>query len=130
MLPTLWPGEKISVEACPVDSLAIDDIAVFARGGCLVVHRVVRLVYDDKGAVLAVTRGDAMLVEDGRVSPADLLGVVTSVERWGREMPLRPRSRIALGTSWMAARSTLAVRVMVKASRWRDRFYAKAKPAP
>jgi Peptidase S24-like len=78
MLPTLWPGDRLTIQSTTVDQIRVGDVVLFARENRLFVHRVVRSV--SKSASL-ITRGDAMPREDGELGGEELLGKVISVSR-------------------------------------------------
>ena len=79
MLPTIWPGDMLTVRRQPMSEVRLRDIAMFARDGRLFVHRVI----DHRGEQV-VTQGDAVPSPDAPVGPSDLLGVVVAVYRNGR----------------------------------------------
>ncbi len=76
MLPALWPGDVLNIEAVPFEELRPGAIAVFERDGRVWAHRVA----GNRGGTL-VTRGDALSQDDPPVLPEHLMGRVASVER-------------------------------------------------
>jgi signal peptidase I len=83
MLPSVWPGDLLFIERRDMREIAAGEIVLFARGGKLIAHRVLRktVVGDETHAV---TRGDGLLSADEPVSPAELLGSVRYVLRAGQ----------------------------------------------
>jgi hypothetical protein len=84
MLPTLWPGDRLTVQAQTLDEIRTGDIVLFVRGHRFFVHRVLRAPGMAGGFM---TRGDAMSCEDGSLGDHELLGRVVSVSRGGEEVP-------------------------------------------
>ncbi len=48
MLPTLWPGEVLAIEAQSFDRVQVGDVVLFAREDRFYIHRILR---KDKTAV-------------------------------------------------------------------------------
>jgi len=84
MLPTLWPGDLLTIQAQTIGQTRVGDIVLFVRGHRFFVHRVLRAPGTAGGFV---TRGDAMPDEDGRLGQDELLGRVVSVCRGGEQVP-------------------------------------------
>jgi len=76
MLPAIWPGDVLDIEAAPLDELSPGAIAVFQRDGRVWAHRVIR-----NSRATLLTRGDALAQDDPPVLPEHLLGRVVSVVR-------------------------------------------------
>lgn len=90
MLPSLWPGDHLTIEARAFERISVGDVVLFVRSDRLFIHRVVRVEKEQ-----IVTRGDAVPSQDTPVSPGELLGVVASVRRTdGQSVPVAPRSRL------------------------------------
>lgn len=89
MVPAFRPGDTIYVERAAVAAIQPGEIAIFARDGRLVAHRVTRVEVGADGWRL-VTRGDRTLRADAPVLGSELLGRATSIER-GRRC-FRPRA--------------------------------------
>ena len=91
MLPTLWPGDLLTIEPTPIESILPGDLVVYARQHQFVVHRVV------KGAIAQtqtlVTRGDAVPHTDSAITSEQFLGRVTRIHRNGRQVV--PARRVA-----------------------------------
>ena len=114
MLPSLWPGDVLTVKRELVDHIAVGEIVLWERDGRFVAHRVSRRI-SLPGNTCLVTRGDALGHEDDPVTSRELLGKVVSVERAGRCLPEVPKCfRLRRGcglllSSWDRLRS-LALR--------------------
>jgi hypothetical protein len=91
MVPALWPGESVTIHSMDIKGTRVGQIVVFSRDGQLVAHRVLRIDPSEDGAddCAVVTRGDAAGEEDSPVLPAEWLGIVVSVQRFGTARTLR-----------------------------------------
>lgn len=79
MLPTLWPGDLLTIQHSNFDQVESGDVVLFSRDGRFFLHRILsktRLVDE-----FLVTRGDCMPQADRPVRPGELLGRVTKIER-------------------------------------------------
>ena len=85
MVPSVWPGDVLTVERFPVEDALSGDIILFSREDRWFAHRVV----ENKGVTL-LTKGDALSCCDPPVQAVDVLGKVTRIERG-------VRGRILLG---------------------------------
>ncbi len=87
MAPSILPGDLISVQRAVESEVSSGEIVLYEREGRMFVHRVVgragsiEEAFADRGKSLLVTRGDRLLHNDAPVSPSELLGKVTSIER-------------------------------------------------
>jgi signal peptidase I len=79
MLPTLWPGDLLTIQALSFDQVQAGDVVLFAREGRFFIHRVLRKL-EMGGHGRLVTRGDAMPDADAPVSEEELLGKVVSAQ--------------------------------------------------
>ncbi len=118
MLPSLWPGDVLTIQAITPDRVALADVVLCARDGNFSIHRVLRYA-DVHGELCLVTRGDSMSEEDAPVAGGELLGKVIAIERDGRLLshipsctPLARGAGLALGY-WGRLRSVVL--------RWRQR---------
>lgn len=125
MVPALWPGDTVRVARMHARGFRAGDIAVFARGGQLVVHRVVTTTHGAGGGVL-VTRGDAQVHTDAPVLPSEIVGVATAVRRFRGERPIAPARPLASRHVARVVRAWQVVRVLLGAARFR---LARATPA-
>jgi hypothetical protein len=118
MLPSLWPGDVLTVQTATSGQVVLADVVLCSRDGKFSIHRVLRL-QDVAGQLYLITRGDSMFQEDSPVAPTELLGKVIAVEREGRLLsrvpactPFTRAIGLALG-SWGRLRSIVL--------RWRQR---------
>lgn len=110
MLPTVWPGDLLTIQSVAHDEIVAGDIVLILRDRRFLVHRLVerRPVQD---SVSWITRGDAMPHNDPPTAACGLLGRVVSVQRANRT--LVPRRRLSLLDSALA-------RVLSRADRLRS----------
>jgi hypothetical protein len=112
MLPTVWPGDVLSVRRHNVVEALPGDIVLFEREGRLVAHRVVeRTICQDK--MQWVTRGDSVGSNDAPVSCHELLGRVTAIERGSRRLTPHQSSASRL-ISWILCRSDFCTRLVLR----------------
>ena len=115
MLPTLWPGEVLTIQAQSFDQVRPSEIVLFSREGRFFIHRVVRkLKMGPEGKL--ITRGDALPSVDASVSGMDFLGRVVSVRRGEQEVPVPACSR---SRRWIGLALTYSVRLRSLALRLR-----------
>jgi hypothetical protein len=79
MLPTLWPGDLLTIRYSNFDQVEPSDVVLFLRDGRFFVHRVLGKTRSEHE--LLVTRGDCMPQADPPVRPGELLGKVTKIQR-------------------------------------------------
>lgn len=92
MVPTILPGDLVSIQRASLREISPGEVVVFLREGRFIVHRVV----DRKAAAAAcsstepclITRGDRLRQDDTPVSALELLGRVVSIERDRRKVEL------------------------------------------
>jgi signal peptidase I len=127
MLPTIWPGDVLTVRRLESEELQEGDVAVFRREGRLVTHRVIR---KDRESV--VVQGDAKLKADAPVRREDVFGSVVAVHRRGREVTVARKTAAramvgcALGSSQLLTRIVVCLHAAVNSagasgSSWADR---------
>lgn len=113
MLPSVFPGDILSVKRSEVTDISSGDMVLFERQGHLCAHYVVRKA-SDRGQTYLVTRGHLLSCADPPVSPRELLGRVTSIER-GR-FHIDPQAALSIHSRIIAIvlrRSVLATRLML-----------------
>ena len=78
MVPSILPGDMISVQRADLPGISPGEIVMYLRDGRLFVHRVVARAgsHDDPRLI---TRGDRLTYDDPLVSSSELLGRVTSI---------------------------------------------------
>jgi signal peptidase I len=79
MVPSILPGDLISVQRASLSEISPGEIVLYSRGGRLFAHRVVGRTGSLESPRL-ITRGDRLSHNDPLVSPAELLGRVNSIQ--------------------------------------------------
>lgn len=92
MYPQVRPGDVLCIEPRDMDKIVIGDIAVFYRHGKLFAHRVIEVGRNEGGYYIITRPDNAAGCDDGPRSGADVVGVVTAIERHGRvlDVPRQP----------------------------------------
>jgi hypothetical protein len=80
MLPSIYPGDILTVRRTEIACVVPGDIVLYTREDRLYAHRVVEKIDDGEG-ILLLTRGDTLAENDPPVSAAELLGRVASIVR-------------------------------------------------
>lgn len=104
MLPSLWPGDLLTIQRAVYDEIVSGDIVLVMRDNRFFVHRLVerRRVHD---YFSWITRGDAMPHNDPPIGASELLGRVAGVRRGNRSfVPSRRVSRLQSMLAWMLCR--------------------------
>ncbi|MFQ5664056.1 MAG: signal peptidase I [Terriglobia bacterium] len=96
MRPWLRPGDILLVRREHPVRVRPGEIVLYARGGALFAHRVIRKGWQ-AGQPLLVTKGDAFPEADPAVSSEELLGRVARVLRGRREINLESWRQLSLG---------------------------------
>jgi signal peptidase I len=91
MVPSILPGDFISVRRAGIPDISAGEIVLFFRDARFFVHRVVRRISLSGGESSLITRGDRLLYDDPAVSADQLLGRVVLIERNNRQVPLEAR---------------------------------------
>jgi len=111
MVPTVWPGDTLVIEAADHSTVCPGDIVLFARHQRFVAHRVV--VNSSSGRGIE-TRGDAMTQMDAPISTREVLGRVVSIERNGKSItPRRELNAASRSVAAVVRRSPIAARIAV-----------------
>jgi signal peptidase I len=79
MVPSVLPGDLISVQSTDINEVSIGEIVLYSRDRRLFAHRVVARAGSPDEPLL-ITRGDRLCHNDPPVSSSELLGRVTSIE--------------------------------------------------
>ena len=112
MLPTVWPGDTLTIEPTSICSVRKGDIVLFARHGRLVAHRVVAKNSDQQG-IRITTQGDAMIDSDAPIRERELLGKVRHISRAGKLVSNQPRGLSKLAFAPLVQKSSSAARLAV-----------------
>ena len=107
MLPTIWPGDLVTIQREIAGAIKIADIAVFRRDHRFFVHRVKNILVID-GLKHFVTRGDSA-ANDDPFFPADtLLGKIVQIKHKNRSpVPSGHLSLCGRAGGWLFARCSL-----------------------
>ena len=101
MLPSVWPGDLVTIQSVADDEAVVGDILLVLRDNRFFVHRLVerRLVQD---CLLLIMKGDAMPHNDPPATASQLLGRVTRIRRSNRSFaPKRRASLFQSGLAWV-----------------------------
>src|SRR5260370_5992669 len=79
MVPSILPGDLISVQRAGLSEISRGEIVLYAREERLFAHRVVARVGSNDDPRL-ITRGDRLSYNDPPISSCELLGRVVSVQ--------------------------------------------------
>lgn len=110
-MPALNPGDVISIQKAAIEEICIGEIVAFSRDGRLFAHRVVEEI-GSVDELLLITRGDRLPQNDPPITPPELLGRITGVERNGRRIdpnkPLGPVKRAIVPLLRISEHATFA----------------------
>lgn len=105
MLPSLWPGDFLTIDATDPARLVTGDMVLVARSHRFFVHRLIGAREVDSRASW-ITRGDSMPQSDPPATAPDLLGRVVNVWRGNRSFaPVRCMSMFNSALAWLFCRS-------------------------
>jgi signal peptidase I len=82
MLPTLWPGDLLTVQSRRLEEIEPGEIVLYRRRDRFFIHRAVRKCLIGDGLFL-IARGDSMPQADPPVRTGQVLGKITEVQRDG-----------------------------------------------
>ena len=88
MLPSLWPGDLVTIEAQMLTNIQGGDIILYWRDARFFILRVQHKIET------LIARGDCMSYADAPVAASELLGRVLSVRRYGLESPVPRFTRL------------------------------------
>jgi signal peptidase I len=80
MLPSLWPGDLLTIEYVAHDEIAPGDMVLVLRESRFFVHRLIEKQQSQE-RILWITRGDAVPQNDPPITASELLGRVAGVRR-------------------------------------------------
>ena len=112
MLPSVWPGDQLTIETRAFDEVQREDVVVYARSRRLFIHRALWVAENR-----IVTRGDAMPSADAPVQPEELMGIVTAIRQVdgnNKPVPVSSCARRLIGLAL-----TYSGRLRSLALRWR-----------
>ena len=117
MVPSVWPGDVVTIRRCPIHEVEVGQIVLATRGGRLFVHRVVALQPPH-----LLLQGDALAGQDPPVSADQLLGRVETIVRERRRIDPPALNLARQVVSAIVRRSTSASRLLVAGHRLRRRL--------
>ncbi len=128
MVPSILPGDLISVQRVDMSEISPGEIVLFSQQGRLFAHRAAGSAGSPDDPYL-VTRGDRLCHNDPPVFSSELLGRVSSIERGHRQV--QPATRLS-GWEQMIIRllqsSDRATYLYLRlAACWRDLFSGRAE---
>jgi hypothetical protein len=100
MLPSVWPGDVLSIEPAPGKDVVPGDIVLVVRDGRFFVHRLI-----EKHESHWITRGDSLPQNDPPLAKAQVLGKVSLIHRkTGDIVPSSRVSPFGRTLAWMLCR--------------------------
>jgi len=113
MLPTLYPGDILTIKRETVSAIQAGDVVLYARAGRFFIHRNLRS--GQRGSETAlVTRGDSMPHADEPVVASELLGKVIGIGDGVEARPVTPctvwRRTVGLVLAYSGRLRSLALR--------------------
>lgn len=127
MLPSLWPGDLLTIHSAQLSEVSRGDIVLFFREGRFFVHRALSVSADH-----LLTRGDGLATPDPPVGPNELLGRVVSVARHGALGCPAPLGTFGRFLAFGVRRSTLFYKILLRFHLvpWRFRRAFAVEPIP
>lgn len=121
MLPTIYPGDCLTVKSYGLEVPQCGDVVLYRRSGEFRVHRIVRIVEDGPARSYHL-RGDALAENDPPISRAEILGQVDFLVRRGKLVAIDS----VYGWThhilrWMVLRSEFATSLLLSWHAWRSR---------
>lgn len=127
MFPSIRAGDRCRVVSVEPDSIRVGDVILTTRETRLFAHRVIAIRSGETKQW--VVKGDTLLVPDPPVQAENILGQVVGLERRGRYIDLRSRTRRSLGAA-MARMSAPYSEGFVRAMLFRRRLLAALASLP
>ncbi len=122
MVPTIFPGEVVTVRRTAPSEVECGDIILYTRGDRFFAHRAVRRI-ETFGTIEWVTRGDSLYDDDPPVFERELLGAVTSIQRGGKQLSLRrTRTLSKRVAAWCVRRFSAALAICLRWHKFRNRL--------
>jgi len=117
MLPSLWPGDLLTIHSVQPSKVSRGDVVLFFRESRFFVHRVLSVSADR-----LLTRGDGLPSSDPPVGPNELLGRVVSVARHGAVGYPAPLGTLGRALALGVRRSTIFCKILLRLHLVRRRF--------
>ena len=99
MLPTLWPGDLLTIKSVAHDEIVPGDVVLVMRDNRFFAHRLIKK-QQGRDCRSWVTKGDAVPQNDALVAPSELLGRIVLIGRGNRNFV--PGRRVSLLHSALA----------------------------
>jgi SOS-response transcriptional repressor LexA len=99
MLPSVWPGDQLTIQSAAHDDVVPGDIVLAVHNDRVFVHRLVEKSAS-QNSFWCITKGDAMPQKDPPAAASELLGRVVSIQRGNRSFS--PSRRVSLVHSVLA----------------------------
>jgi hypothetical protein len=97
MLPSIWPGDVLSIENKSGEEILPGDIVLVARDRRFFVHRLI-----EKRNSQWTTRGDSLPQNDDPVAEVQVLGKISTIHRKRQAISPNPRVSLSIRTvAWM-----------------------------
>ena len=126
MVPSIYPGDLLTVHSNDVAAARRGEIVLFLLGGRPYVHRITRK-WPERSRVVFATRGDALPKEDPSVDASQLLGRVTAIERRGKRVAIVTKPGPFMRAARWAVRSSVAfTRLLLFAHQLRMRLAGRS----
>jgi signal peptidase I len=127
MVPSIYPGDLVTVRSAPVAEARHGDIVLYFRDGRFWIHRLMRK-WRDGSHLFFATRGDALPQEDPSVAESQVLGFVASVVRYGAPVDLARLNRARnLILGWAVRHSTAVTRALLRRHSLRVRLLGRSQ---
>jgi signal peptidase I len=105
MLPSVWPGDLVTLQRVTQDGVVPGDIVLVLRDNRFVIHRLIER-RQDEGCISWITKGDAVPQNDQPAAASELLGRVTEIRRGNRIfVPSRRVSLLHSALAWALCHS-------------------------
>jgi signal peptidase I len=110
MLPSIWPGDVLSIEPKSGEEIVPGDVVLVARDGRFFIHRLI-----EKRNSTWITRGDSLPQADAPVAEVQVLGKVSTIHRKTGDVAPKPRvSRLGRTLAWTLCRWNLLQNVALR----------------
>ena len=125
MLPSIWPGDVLTIQSQDSDECSVGDIVLYMSAGYFFIHRVSRV--SDSGDL--IVKGDGLPQSDPPVQAQQVLGKVVAIEHDGRHFQPSQASTSAGILARSIRRSGFLLRVLM-AIRAHWHWYKSTRPRP
>jgi hypothetical protein len=86
MLPTIWPGDVLSIKPKSGEEMVLGDVVLVTRDGRFFIHRLI-----EKRTSAWITRGDSLPQADAPIAEVQVLGRVSLIHRKTGDIAPMPR---------------------------------------